>query len=223
MTDRPIIFSGPMVAALLDDRKSQTRRLATSPLRKCEPGDRLWVRETCCAAENVTGDDGVIYRATIETREPDDWEDIEPTAKASELWGMLANYGKGPRRNRADEYVGLSFAGPWVPSIHMPRWASRLTLIVEEVRFQPLQAITEADCLAEGPRVRGYVDFGERCSLNGVMVHTDQEHVFATPRCWYRELWSSLHTKEGERWDDNPEIVAITFRVERGNIDRIAA
>jgi len=92
---------------------------------------------------------------------------------------------------------------------------------VTDVRVQRLQEIREVDCLAEGPRIKGYAEFGRGhpSSLDGVMVHTDEEHVFATPRCWYRELWNSLHDKPGERWDDNPWIVAINFDVHRGNID----
>jgi hypothetical protein len=58
MTERPIIFSGPMVRALLADRKTMTRRLATSPLRKCEPGDRLWVRESYSESHP-----GPVYKA----------------------------------------------------------------------------------------------------------------------------------------------------------------
>lgn len=64
MTDRPIIFSAPMVRALINQRKSETRRLASSPLRLCIPRDRLWVREACKAAiEPDTGRKGVQYAA----------------------------------------------------------------------------------------------------------------------------------------------------------------
>lgn len=234
--DRPIIFSAPMVRALLDGRKSQTRRLATSPLRRCEVGDRLWVRETVVAEElsrppasrkatarerqhlgrtsvivcdELDGSDGVRYLAD------DAWSMIENTSEAGDAWFELFHYGC------KDDERPSGHRGKSVPSIHMPRWASRLTLIVEAVRVETLQDITEADCIAEGPKVRGFMELsGGFNSLNGVMVHTDQPHVWATPRCWYRELWGSLHDKPGQRWADNPDVVALTFRVERGNIDR---
>ena len=71
--------------------------------------------------------------------------------------------------------------------------------------------------------MKGYAQFrplNGPTALDGVMVHTDMAHVYATPRCWYRELWGTLHTDEGERWDDNPDVVAISFSVLRGNVDR---
>src|SRR5580692_1161056 len=109
MTDRPIIFSSAMVRALLDGRKTMTRRLATSPLRKTGMGDRLWVRESVWLNQGDVGAGRVRYRAT----EPD-------------------------------------FKGYWTPSIHMPRWASRITLEVTGSRIERLQAITERDAQAEG-------------------------------------------------------------------------
>jgi hypothetical protein len=209
MTDRPIIFSAAMVRALLDGRKTQTRRLATSPLRRCEPGDRLWVRESVGFWSDghdceIHFDNGATYATGPNTG------DI-PEASLVSYFRFVDKAAKA-----TDRTIGI-------PSIHMPRWSSRLTLIVEAVRVEPLQAIKEADCLAEGPRVKGYAEFGNAMrgrpsSLDGVMVHTDAEHVFATPRCWYRELWDSLHGAGS--WDANPEVVAISFSVVRGNIGR---
>lgn len=214
MTDRGVIFSAAMVCAIDQDRKTQTRRLASSPLRRCVAGDRLWVRETCRAIELEGGSDCVEYRATMDRE--DDEVLIENSLEASERWGALSIYGRG-RDFREREAGGL--AGPWVPAIHMPRWASRLTLIVEAVRVEPLQAITNEDCIAEGipvhcnknaPRTGPVIDdLARRC---GLISHYGAE---------YRRLWQSLHKAEGQRWQDNPTVVALTFRVVKSNIDRM--
>ena len=128
MTDRPIIFSAPMVRALLDGRKTQTRRLAwrypadpengefqgqASSWQHVRPGDRLWVREAFAAGR--AGNEVVaLYRAT-------------------------------------DEQIAEMLTGVrWRPSIHMPRWASRITLTVTNVRRQRLQDISATDATAEG-------------------------------------------------------------------------
>jgi hypothetical protein len=102
-------------------------------------------------------------------------------------------------------------------SIHMPRWASRLTLTVTDVRVERLQDISEADCLAEGAKIAGHANLGRGNSLNGVMVETDQPHVLATPRAWYRELWDSINGPGA--WDANPWVAAVSFDVREGNID----
>lgn len=119
-TERPILFSGPMVRAILDGRKTMTRRIfkrrtgitgpELDPTFRCpygSPGDRLWVRETWAVPETVT-----FYRAT-------DYGLLPPGAK-------------------------------WSPSIHMPRRASRLTLEVTDVRIERLHDISEEDARAEG-------------------------------------------------------------------------
>lgn len=180
MTDRPIIFSGPMVRALLDGRKTQTRRLATSPLRNCQVGDRLYVRENWKPHSTFAG------------------------LKPRDI----------PRSNvfyAADEAYAPSNT-PWVPSIHMPRWVSRLTLTVTDVRTQQLQEISEADSRSEGITDRGgwWLAVGAHETLAG-----------ATAYGAFYCLWNSLHDKPRERWADNPEIVALTFTVERRNIDGV--
>jgi hypothetical protein len=127
--ERPILFSGPMVRALLDGTKTQTRRVlkpggdyrqdlvapadgVPSRCRFGAPGDRLWVRETWACNPY---DDALWYRATDQL--PD-----------------KAEY--GPLK--------------WRPSIFMPRAASRITLVITGVRVERLQDITRGDAMAEG-------------------------------------------------------------------------
>jgi hypothetical protein len=208
MSDRPIIFSGAMVRALLDGRKTQTRRLATSPLRRCEAGDRLYVREALW----IVGD-GIRYGepANDYLFDPDDFATLHAYDAARELWVRKVRDGV-----RA---IGI-------PSIHMPRWASRLTLIVEGVKAERLNNISEGDAVAEGvqpvndPRGPAWKSYE---TLPNGKPHPHASVPNASPVTSFRELWNSLHAAEGERWQDNPEIVALTFRVERGNIDRIGS
>ena len=108
----------------------------------------------------------------------------------------------------------------WRPSIHMPRWASRLTLHVEAVRVERLQDISEADATAEGvePDKDGAGTFmGRRDVVGGRSLVTP----WLTAKEAFADLWNSLHGPTG--WDANPDVVALTFRVERANIDAAAA
>lgn len=184
MTDRPIMFSAPMVRALIAGTKTQTRRLATSPLARAEVGDRLWVREAWSIASIFTDVAEVRYRASARAGYTEFVEqvpvDLIGTAKAT--WPQYR------------------------PGIHMPRWASRLTLFVAGVRTEPLQSISEDDALAEGIDRIEFPDRGD----------------WGWPQRRYRDLWQALHDKDGQRWEDNPEVLVLTFRVERGNIDRVA-
>jgi hypothetical protein len=210
MADRPIIFSAPMVRALLDGRKTQTRRLVKrGPVREWldagfnlafvndpgnasalpyQRGDRLWVREA------------------------GNWQ----AAGTCQITGRHMRF--GAYGADADPSAFSFFGGKKRPSIHMPRWASRLTLTVTEVRVQRLQEISEEDALAEGvdderccrapSREFGPGDWGNACC--GQPTVTD-------PREEFRALWTSIHGPGA--WDENPEVVALTFTVERKNVD----
>lgn len=220
MADRPIIFSAPMVRALMAGTKTQTRRLcawANNPNSPqltyivacdepgwfgdeegevqfrafCAPGDRLYVRE----AWSHTGQ-GV-------------W-DIS-AARLSGRGGVIY---------RADgELAGAKY---W-PSIHMPREFSRLTLTVTDVRVQRLQDCSEADAIAEGiecvddPRGTAWKSY-ETCKDGSPHPHASVPN--RSPLTSYRELWDSLHTAEGTTWVANPWVVAVTFAVHHGNIDQ---
>lgn len=234
MTDRPIIFSAPMVRALLDGRKTQTRRVsglqdvnqrpdawslhnvgplgymakpsakgkfgATFESREIEHGtlmvcpqklpfgvgDRLYVREAhaIVPASAYRLSDGVEQRATPDS--PD----------------TAVIFREGFDRSAG----GLR----WRPSIHMPRWASRLTLTVTDVRVQRLQAISEADAVAEGVERWGLATWKDYTSDGATHVVLNCRHSFST-------LWNSLHGHEA--WDANPWIAAYTFEVHNCNID----
>lgn len=189
-SERPILFSGPMVKALLVGRKTQTRRVVKPlvgldvesvgnvvlsrgglrPLR-CPygaPGDRLWVRETWAG------------RLDQDNQKPDDF------------WG----HGAGWFRADGDESQSgcAGGRGRWRPSIHMPRWASRMTLEVVSVRVERLQEITEEDAVAEG-------------------APAEDEGPVGCCRCGFIKAWDSINGKRpGCRWDENPFVFVVAFR-----------
>lgn len=218
--DIPIIFSAPMIMALLREAKEpgtgkqMTRRLAwrseempegatfpsrwkkPSPWQRVEPGDRLWVRETVRAEELPDGSDGVRYAADKT------WLSIENSQQAADYWGHLFNY----RKKR----------GAPVPPIHMPRWCSRLTLTLTGVTIERLQDISEQDCEREGIErvITGLRSHDHRYRVYGV-----ENTVTSYPRYSFKSLWTSLHGSTA--WDENPEVVAISFRVFAQNIDAL--
>jgi len=218
-----------MVQALIKGRKFQTRRIikpqpTMSFVVQCDdrpgwfgdeegecdfniryaPGDRLWVRENCWAEELMNGDDGVFYPADRS------WQKIENTAAAADAWHTMLYYAR-----KGD--TSLSNIGKQVPSIHMPRWASRLTLAVTDVRVQRLNDISEADARAEGiERMKSGRGFHHPIAPKGT-VHLG--NWTSTAAQGFRTLWNSLHGPDA--WDANPWVVALTFDVHRGNIDEV--
>ena len=212
MTERPILFSGEMVRAILDGRKTQTRRvIKPQPECDCAPlefldglndrrtwsgcdrqwkcpygavGDLLWVREIWGVFDrsNDWVEDGqpspleidyaIGYRA-----DGDDFKDVEWKEAPAEHRQLLAD-------------------DRWRPSIHMPRWASRITLEVTDVRAQRVQDIDERDARAEG-----VTPFGGMCP-SGSKCGT----AFAI-------LWDSINAKRGFPWESNPWVWAVTFRM----------
>ncbi len=200
MTDRPILFSAPMVQAILDGRKTQTRRVFKARnggvwpnsndlpgmqqvLRTCpygQPGHRLWVRET--------------------------WMDLQGTG-IEIVTGSRERYAYGadtPRGSYGDDQrkcYGLK----WRPSIHMPRAASRITLEITSVRVERLQDISEAEALAEGiQRYAGplrwvrYLD-----AITGDAVHSTARDAFFA-------LWIALNGQPS--FNANPLVWVLQFK-----------
>ena len=230
MKERGMIFNAEMVRAILDGRKTQTRRIVKSdcmdigekddgtlwPWREhdnggdywypCpfgEVGDRIWVRETCRAIELESGLDVVSYDAG--------GQDIPIKAHPLDagLWVDLYRYRGGE--------------GKTVPSIHMPRWASRITLEITGVRVERLNDISHEDARREGIHTevwdqtvvaRNYATEDEFFQFWDESiphyVNMDELH-----RSSFQSLWKSIYGEES--WQANPWVWVISFkRVEGG-------
>ncbi|EBA0744780.1 hypothetical protein DOW24_00845 [Salmonella enterica subsp. enterica serovar Nigeria] len=207
MIERGMIFNGEMVRAILDGRKTQTRRImkvqpaapefglrriiessranengmyfwsqydasgikARSKLFSCphgDVGDRIWVRETWAEA-GASAPELKLYRANYPDHVPSHYENVPPVGEIR-----------------------------WTPSIHMPRWASRITLEITDVRVERVRDITEDDAQAEGGPTE--------CTLIG-------DKYFPG----FRSLWKSIYGEES--WAANSWVWVIEFkRVEGG-------
>lgn len=194
MKERPILFSAPMVRAILEGRKTQTRRVVKlqprnradighhgagipfirnpDPLRPnlfCpygRPGDRLWVREAFTPMPT----------------------DVPPETPCETKWDI--GYAAGGMRLDAVAPAGynptLYNYERWTSPIYMPRWASRITLEVTGVRVERLKDISEKDAEAEG------------CPLDRLLA-----------RDWYSQLWESINGPGS--WSANPWVWVIEF------------
>ena len=191
MKERPIIFSGELVKAILEGRKTITRRVVKpQPLQKSaryfvfpddapkkfhdsddirdlcpfgSPGDHLWVRETWYPC--VPGSGVAQYKADA------DCNDIKWHSEQGHRW-------RSP--------------------IHMPRWASRLTLEITGVRVERLQEISEEDAAAEG---------SSGCFEKH--LHYDGREF----RCSFERLWDSINaTRPGHSWESNPWVWCLSFK-----------
>lgn len=213
MTDRPIIFSAPMIRALLDGRKTQTRRIL-KPQPMEDRGMWFWRDFAFCDKSFVISSGQEIARQIRYA--PGDCLWVRETWKPHSIYADRAprDIPNSKIFYRADDGYAPSNM-KWVPPIHMPRWASRLTLIVESVKVERLQEISEEDAWAEGiEAVDGLFDDEIRALADeyGISIE-DARTTFAA-------LWESIRGKRA--WAANPWVIAISFRVVKANIDTLA-
>ena len=217
MTDRPILFSAPMVRALLDGRKTQTRRLA----KFIEPdGDGWHIRNSGGGmlgadddAVRVSGPDYAPFAVGDRLWVKETWhaEASYDDTKPSEIPSDACNVFYAVDQSWSD-LDPMNRAGKTRVSIFMPRWASRLTLTVTDVRVERLQDCSEADAIAEGA-YRGKAS-GRIADNHAAMCLGDW---FASARGWYEDLWDRINGAGA--WDANPWVVAVRLDVRKGNID----
>jgi hypothetical protein len=234
MTDRPIIFSAPMIKALLDGEKTQTRRViepckkdiregdvivswpADAFIRKClrfhpkhRVGDRLWVKEKYSIVPSTA------YRMS---------EGVQQTVNPNDK-DFAAVYAAGWERSKPY----------WKSPMFMPRWASRITLTVTDVRVQKAHDITGDDAIAEGIET----DLLDMCFIARDYTSTDEKWFYTWPNAFndggerfcdtadhacirsYQTLWNSINSKRGYEWETNPWISVIAFDVALKNIDEV--
>lgn len=208
MKERPILFSSEMVRAILDGRKTQTRRVINpqslldnktrvTACYECPygaPGDSLWVRESC-----------QIYGH---------WVKNGHTKSGAQRWKFSIHASKrvlyaGSFVKSPSNKTQLGFYKR--PSIFMPRWASRILLEVTDARVERVQEISDEDAIKEG--IQDVCHCGDYIEGHG--YHSGHS---PTPMDGYAVnefsiLWDSINAKRGHSWESNPWVWAISFKM----------
>jgi len=216
MKERPIIICTELIPKVLDGSKTKTRRvIKPQPIdrpvqdacdwwhwldikgigydKHCpygQVGDRLWCKETWAVHEYYN------HRKPIDIPQG-------VTVECRALPELVRTDGDGHRKIREGE------RGKWRPSIHMPRWASRIDLEITDIRVERLQEITEQDAIAEGCRLiaAGIQHF----ELKPTPHFTEPPRPF-TRRDHFIGLWDALNEKRGYPWESNPFVWVIEFK-----------
>ncbi len=231
MSVKPILFSGPMVRALLDERKTQTRRvLKPQPV---VPHGLYFQPMHGTLRDGAPYGDRYTWRI-VGPDYPDDHRDdvqigygVGDLLWVRETWrshgddgGLLRDQEHstctGPHdvmfQATCDEVERGQFK--FRPSIFMPRWANRITLEVTEVRVQRLQDISPKDAIEEGVDLLG--------DPNGFRDYSSSDETARLAMIpSFRTLWDSLNSKRGFGWDANPWVAAYTFNLHKQNIDEL--
>ncbi|HHU0322947.1 TPA: hypothetical protein ACT9XL_000162 [Klebsiella aerogenes] len=215
MTERGMIFNGEMVRAILDGRKTQTRRpikwkqtrfteigeredgskwpWSEDAEHACDywhpcpfgaVGDRIWARETFRVHSRATDVATLVYKASVRNS----W-----TEQTHRVPVAVCNKAATPEK--------------WTPSLHMPRWASRILLEITDVRVERLNAISEEDARAEGIIDGGCLNCGEPEPCGCANPEPDATDAFAY-------LWQSIYGQEN--WNANPWVWVIEFKRVKG-------
>lgn len=225
MKERPILFQGDMVRAILDGRKTQTRRARSLDKVNRSPGCYYF------GGFVSLGSDLDLHAVFVE-RSSDEKEIIKsPYGKSGDhLWvreafitGYLYDENDIPTdkefiRYRADPNENFRWIGedgypaektPWKPSIHMPRWASRITLEITDVRVERLQDISDEDAIAEGARVFNEDDAN--------LYYSFISGIDDWPTGWelnpveaFKDLWMKINGLFS--WNKNPWVWVIEFK-----------
>lgn len=202
MKERPILFSSAMVRAILEGRKTMTRRVIKDVDRArhlnaagnsgCpygQPGDRLWVRETFFAL-------GRWETRFNAKKRRDEWHFVDMTDPSENGYLYVADgiSNTGAFIKRRSDFEPMYWKRP---AIFMPRWASRIDLEITGVRVERLQDISVDDCLAEGI---------DRSQIGEMTYITMPSHM----RERFKKLWESINGPGS--WDANPWVWVVEFK-----------
>jgi hypothetical protein len=212
MAEKPIMFSGEMVRAILEGRKTQTRRVIKPTAKGCTVGVYTCKGEATEAIN--TQDDG------------DPWDDVRcpygqpgDTLWVRETWVELFDHHRDYPNIRQCAYradcgaegdrTRKEYGYKWKPSIHMPRKFARIFLTVKDVRVERVQDITWMDALKEGieddPGKTGGTRWFKRYDIG--------EYTTVDPCKSFMTLWNSINEKRGLGWETNPWVWVIEFEL----------
>lgn len=208
MKERPILFSGEMVRAILEGRKTQTRRVLTPLPERDEKRDGYVWRKNGMLLDLEAFNEGLFSEHCpfgeagdrLWVREA--WavglcaDGLRPSELDAGTW-LRDNGGLWYAVGAASPSTPISPRGKWRSPIHMPRWASRVALEIVRVRVERLQNINIADIQAEG------IDCGP---------YTTSHAPATSARVRYYELWNSLNAKRGYPVESNPFVWVIEFK-----------
>lgn len=224
MSEKPIIFSGEMVRAILyNDRKTVTRRVIKNmPIK--------WHRGYTAFANNPNGDEEFIIHSDCGTKTiyapynigdmlwvRENWWDLGQIE--NEKWqGLIESHTVKPRyvatcpdpfTERQTRFLRSTWRKR--PSIHMPKWVARIWLKVVSVRVERLQEITREDAISEG------IEIGK---VHGEIAY----YRYDERACWtpdpiesFMTLWNKLNAKRDFPWESNPWVWRIEFKVKEAN------
>jgi hypothetical protein len=229
--DRGMLFKPEMVAAILDGRKTQTRRICRE-----QPAD-FWTDAVFEKCDKDDPDDILSWWLRCGPDDPEDqWglmSQRDAYAAGDRIWVREGlRFADGPPvypdgtkvKNVPAEFFERDYVRDWLSPIHMPRWASRIVRPIERVRLERIQDISEEDARAEGvppnhsgdlatfdPEAQGYL-----CREGLAHIESDPEGdwdggYFRTGLEAFRSLWDSINGKRGFTWDKNPWVWVYDF------------
>ncbi len=215
MKERPILFNSEMVRVILEGRKTQTRRVIKPQSTieaggwvRCpygQEGDRLWVKETwrVGAWNEDLGNIAVDYKADGKCRR--EWINCPDDDLFNLLWIQSSNDAEkaGKKTDTNGKYNWKAGESPcrWRPSLFMPRWASRITLKIINIRVERVQEISIVDIINEGVVMLPLTEKTNPKPRNGRII----KEKFIT-------LWDPINAKRGFGWDKNPFVWVIEFK-----------
>ena len=207
--ERPILFSGEMVRAILDGRKTQTRRIVNKKILKINPGTGLQVCNHTWPGKRVGNSCSECYQELLKKcpygqigdvlwlreawKTMSDFDDLKPSDLVPELHKSAIDY-VASGNNR--------WNGKTRPSIYMPRWASRISLKIRDIRVEQLQDISEEDAIAEGLRCK----FDKETTVYPKPGKLGM-HPLLSAKDSFKSLWQSINGN----WDDNPWVWVVEF------------
>jgi len=199
MKERPILFSGPMIRAILKGRKTQTRRVVKQRLEHeyTHPEDGL----TTMRADGILWELSDFVHEKCPYGQPGDrlWVREAHCFAPPTTWSLPKTINPNDGSEAAYYREGFDRSPPssgWRPSIFMPRWACRILLDVEDVRIERLQDITPTDTWREGidPHITGKIGEDHEMDVRA-----------------FRDLWDSINEKK-HPWESNPWVWVVTFK-----------